>query len=435
MTTIHYAKSDSRFVRLLTAILIGVIMLAFMPVQASAATVSSTSYRTTARTNAGSVYSLESEITLKVGESKVVNLAMSERNGEACNVSWCMPEGYYTYSNVSHGSYWGKSAQITVTGKKAGTSYLYCQIDVNKGKGNPTKVDHASIRCTVKVVDKTTTTTQTTTKPTTVGSVPLKSISLNYNSYSVREGNVLYLWVNYNPANTTDSKTKTWSSSNPQVATVDSSGKVRALRVGTTTITCRVGNKTASMKITVYGNGSSSYSSGNTSNSGNKNSSGNTVRVTNPKPANGYLNVNDVYKQIDAFRTTSGVWYWNQNNRSKTVFNKNGNNRLFCLKRSTKLENTAKIRAKEIAKYYSHTRPNGESCFTAYPNYSYLGENIAYGQKSATEVMEAWKETNEKYSGQSHRRNMLNRNYNAVGVACYQYNGVKYWVQSFGYER
>ena len=418
MTTIHYAKSDSRFVRLLTAILIGVIMLTFMPSHASAASVLTTPMSTHAYTSAASGYWLPKEITLNVGESKVVSPVISERNGEVCNVKWFAPKNYCTSSNASSGSYYGKEAKITLTGTKAGTDYLFCSIDVYKGKGNPIRVDNVSLCCAVKVVDKRTSNTPAAAKP-----IPLKSISLNYNSCSMKVGNVLYVWAIFNPANTTDSRTTKWSNSNPQVATMDYRGTVKALKAGTTTITCKVGDKTASMKITVSGNGSSNYSSGNT------------VRTSAPKPANGYLNVNDVYKQIDAFRTTSNVWYWNQDNRSKTVFNKNGKNRLFCLKRSKKLENTAKIRAKEIAKYYSHTRPNGKGCFTVYPNYSYLGENIACGQENATQVMNVWKETNKKFSGQAHRRNMLNRNYNAVGVACYQYNGVKYWVQSFGYER
>ena len=84
------------------------------------------------------------------------------------------------------------------------------------------------------------------------------------------------------------------------------------------------------------------------------------------------------------------------------------------------LEGTAKIRAKELVSQFSHTRPNGSVCFTAYPQgMMAMGENIAYGFSSAQAVTEAWKETNEKYSGQGHRRNMLSDDFNAVGIAGY----------------
>ena len=61
-----------------------------------------------------------------------------------------------------------------------------------------------------------------------------------------------------------------------------------------------------------------------------------------------------------------------------------------------------------------------------------MGENIAYGYPSAKAVTEGWKETNENYSGQGHRRNMLNPAFNAVGIAGYVHNGTIYWVQAFG---
>lgn len=48
---------------------------------------------------------------------------------------------------------------------------------------------------------------------------------------------------------------------------------------------------------------------------------------------------------------------------------------------------------------------------------------------SAKQVTEDWKETQYKYDGQGHRRNMLSVYFNSVGIACYMYEGVKYWVQ------
>ena len=148
--------------------------------------------------------------------------------------------------------------------------------------------------------------------------------------------------------------------------------------------------------------------------------------------SSGYVSATKAYTELNKFRTTKKVWQWNPGNKSKTYFNTKASNKLKALKKDAALEKTAKIRAKEIATKFSHTRPNGKSCFTAYPSYSWKGENIAYGYNSAKAVTEAWKETKEKYNGQGHRRNMLNKNFNAVGIACYNKNGTLYWVQCFG---
>lgn len=145
-------------------------------------------------------------------------------------------------------------------------------------------------------------------------------------------------------------------------------------------------------------------------------------------PQNGYLDPTDAYTELNQFRTGPDAWYWNSNNSAKV----NQVGKLKPLQRNAQLEQTAKIRAKELAQQFSHTRPNGQSCFTAYPDLHAIGENIAEGQTSAKEVTEDWKETKDPYSGQGHRRNMLDSKYNAVGIACYVSNGTYYWVQSFG---
>ena len=147
-----------------------------------------------------------------------------------------------------------------------------------------------------------------------------------------------------------------------------------------------------------------------------------------------FIDVNDAYVYLNQFRTSNGVWQWNKDDVTKTVFNTNDANKLQSLARDLNLEQTAKIRAKEIAESFSHTRPDGTDCFTAFPNgLSAMGENIAYGQTSAKEVTVAWQETNDPYSGQGHRRNMLDSRFNCVGIAGYKLNGIIYWVQDFGY--
>ncbi len=104
-------------------------------------------------------------------------------------------------------------------------------------------------------------------------------------------------------------------------------------------------------------------------------------------------------------------------------------NGLSALTLDTKLCKAAEVRAKEIVKTFSHTRPNGTSCFTVLGEegitYRYSGENLAYGQKSASAVMNAW------LNSSGHRANILGRNFGKAGIACYKLNGVKYWVQLF----
>lgn len=97
------------------------------------------------------------------------------------------------------------------------------------------------------------------------------------------------------------------------------------------------------------------------------------------------------------------------------------------LKWDSGLANAAKLRAKEIKKLFSHTRPNGTSCFTAFPSYlNGAGENIAMGQRSVSEVNTAWTNSPGHYS------NMVNTMFNCFGAACFTINGTKYWVELFG---
>lgn len=87
-------------------------------------------------------------------------------------------------------------------------------------------------------------------------------------------------------------------------------------------------------------------------------------------------------------------------------------------------------RAHECVLYWSHERPNGKTCFSAYKwdDAMSLGENIAVGQTSPKEVTDAW------MNSQGHRENILNSSYQAVGIGCVKVNGELYWVQFFSSE-
>ncbi len=64
--------------------------------------------------------------------------------------------------------------------------------------------------------------------------------------------------------------------------------------------------------------------------------------------------------------------------------------------------------------------------------YYAVAENIAFGFTTNEDVVESWKETAEPYAGQGHRRNMLRATATCIGIACFEVNGVRFWVQEFG---
>lgn len=92
----------------------------------------------------------------------------------------------------------------------------------------------------------------------------------------------------------------------------------------------------------------------------------------------------------------------------------------------TTASKAAQVRAKEIRTSFSHTRPNGSSCFTALKeagvSYRTAGENIAAGQQTPEEVVAAW------MNSEGHRKNILSSRYTAIGVG-YLKGG--YWTQFF----
>ncbi|MBP3542673.1 MAG: hypothetical protein J6J86_00435 [Lachnospiraceae bacterium] len=94
------------------------------------------------------------------------------------------------------------------------------------------------------------------------------------------------------------------------------------------------------------------------------------------------------------------------------------------------IEQAALVRAKEIQTSFSHTRPNGSSFSTALKeagvNYRRAGENIAWGQRTPEEVVNAW------MNSPSHRANIMNANYGRIGVGhLTNARGTSYWAQLF----
>ena len=94
------------------------------------------------------------------------------------------------------------------------------------------------------------------------------------------------------------------------------------------------------------------------------------------------------------------------------------------------LSAAAQVRAQEIDVSFSHTRPDGTSCFTVLKEfgigYRACGENIAKGSPSPARVVEGW------MNSAGHRANILNANFTAIGVGVYaDAAGTLHWAQLF----
>ena len=62
--------------------------------------------------------------------------------------------------------------------------------------------------------------------------------------------------------------------------------------------------------------------------------------------------------------------------------------------------------------------------------YTFLGENIAWNQRDAAQVLECWMRS------AGHRANILNRNYTEIGIGvAVNERGEHYWTQMFGTSR
>lgn len=142
----------------------------------------------------------------------------------------------------------------------------------------------------------------------------------------------------------------------------------------------------------------------------------------------GQTEAREMLASINEFRTGSDAWAWDQSNTNKVQYSGLG-----TLTYDYELERIAMQRAAEIAISFSHTRPDGTSCFTAYSSgfRSAMGENIAYGYPDQYSVYMGWREDDDDYSGQGHRRNMLSSNFKSIGIGHAIYNGVDCWVQEF----
>lgn len=133
------------------------------------------------------------------------------------------------------------------------------------------------------------------------------------------------------------------------------------------------------------------------------------ITINNIQNENTYTDlINEVYEITNNYRSLVGV-------PSLTL--------------DSSLVEAANIRAKELSDSFSHTRPNGSSCFTVLSelgiSYGTAGENIAAGYSSSQSVMEGWR------SSSGHYQNIISSKFKKIGIGVNIINNQYYWVQIF----
>ncbi len=133
------------------------------------------------------------------------------------------------------------------------------------------------------------------------------------------------------------------------------------------------------------------------------------ITINNIQNENTYTDlINEVYEITNNYRSLVGV-------PSLTL--------------DSSLVEAANIRAKELSDSFSHTRPNGSSCFTVLSelgiSYGTAGENIAVGYSSSQSVMEGWR------SSSGHYQNIISSKFKKIGIGVNIINNQYYWVQIF----
>ena len=156
----------------------------------------------------------ESKVTINRGETKLLSYTLSPSDANEL-ITWSSSNFEVVSVNSA-----GRIAAL-----KSGSATI--KVKTSKGK---------SASCEIVVKEP---------------NIEVNSIKLSKTSTSIIEGGSEILKITFDPENATNKKV-TWSTSNSNIATVDSSGKVSAIKEGTAQITVKTSNgKTASCEVKV----------------------------------------------------------------------------------------------------------------------------------------------------------------------------------------
>ena len=288
--------------------------------------------------------------------------------------------------------------------------------------------------------------------------IPVESISLDITSAAIDASGELRIVHTIFPADATD-KTVYFETSDSSVATVTNGGVVRAVGAGTVVIHCVSvsGDARASVSITVVipvtgisvSTNKSVFRVGELcsftvsvfpedatdktytisfSNSNAEDAGGNSItcisdgRVTITATASNGVSGSREINIVDLGQFAAEVFRLTNIERQ--------NNGLDDFSQNSALTATAAVRAAESIELFSHTRPDGRDCFSAFTengvSFSRAAENIAYGQTTPAEVVAGW------MNSPGHRANILNSNLGTLGTGVeMDSNGRLYWSQVF----
>ena len=286
--------------------------------------------------------------------------------------------------------------------------------------------------------------------------VPLEAVTLSASAISLNRGDSVTLTPVFTPDDTTETLVY-YTTDDETIASVTENGTVFAAGAGTTTITCTAGeyNDTCTVTVIVPMAGISMSTDRRIYKVGDRGSF--TVQIspqdatdqtfsTEISSAAATLTGTNTFSCDAGGEVTITVTAANGMTASQTitvidlVSYANEVFRLTNIERinaglepftsSSPLTRTAVVRAGEIISQFSHDRPDGSDCFTAfddnYVTYNRAGENIAMGQRSAAEVVRGWMES------PGHRENILNSEFGRLGVGvAMDSSGRLYWAQSF----
>ena len=188
-----------------------------------------------------------------VGKGEATVTAKSDGKEATCHFTVLVPLTGLSFDQSSLTLNKGASATLTVIktpsdatlrGEIVWTSSDKSVATIN-ADGLVTAIDKGSANITASVDGCT-----ATCKVTVNVIVPVSSITLNQGSLKLKQNETAQLVATVGPEDASD-KTVTWSSSDTSIATVDSTGKVKALKEGTAVISAKAGDKTATCSLTV----------------------------------------------------------------------------------------------------------------------------------------------------------------------------------------
>lgn len=131
-------------------------------------------------------------------------------------------------------------AKSTITWSSSNNSIA----TVSGGKVNAKNTGKVTITATTKNGKK-------ATCKLTASAMGVNAISVSPSSVSLDQGATRKISVTFNPSNAKNYYKVSWSTANSKIATVNSSGEVKGVNPGTTTITAKAGGRSAKVTVTV----------------------------------------------------------------------------------------------------------------------------------------------------------------------------------------